>query len=288
MNKILVVGSSGNVGRALVEQLSRNGELIRAATRNPSRMKASAGIEPVRFDYSVPGTFAHALEGTNRVFLLGPPEPTPHKVMLPFLEAATRDNRKVVLMTALGTDRDDDGSLRRVELELERSRAPYVILRPNWFMDNFHTSWLEPILHAGVIPLPAADSRTSLIDARDIGACAAAALRTDRFNGRAFALTGPQSLTYSEAASMLSSAAGRQIRYQAVDDDSFVKSLVEAGVPDDLARYLAVLFSYARQGATAAVSPDVEELTGRPPLSLAQYAQDHASAWKQRAAFGSA
>ena len=124
-----------------------------------------------------------------------------------------------------------------------------MILRPNWFMDNFHTSWLAPIQQAGVIHLPAAGARTSFIDARDIAA---------------------------------SEAAGREIRYVPVDDESFIQSLVDAGVPADLARYLAALFEFVRQGATAAVSPAVEELTGRAPRSLAQYARDHASMWRSK------
>jgi uncharacterized protein YbjT (DUF2867 family) len=278
MSDILVIGSTGNVGRALTEELVRSGETVRAATRNPSQWSARTGIEPVRFDYADPGTFA--LEGVDRVFMIGPPSPEPHKVMIPFLEAATGGCRKVVLMTAMGTQFDDSGSLRQAELALERSGSPFVILRPNWFMDNFHTSWLAPTQQAGVIPLPAANARTSLIDARDIAASAAVALRTDRFNGRAFTLTGPEALTYAEAAAILSKAAGREIRYVPVDDESFVKSLVDAGVPADLARYLAVLFGFVRQGATAGVSPAVEELTGRPPRTLGQYVKDHASAWK--------
>ena len=279
MNSILVIGSTGNVGRALTEELARSGERVRAATRNPSQLEAQAGVEPVRFDYSDSGTFAPALESSDRVFLIGPPVPTPHEVMIPFLEAATRDNRKVVLMSAMGTEFDEIGSLRQVELALEDSGVPFVILRPNWFMDNFHTYWLAPIQQQGVIPLPAADSRTSLIDARDIGASAAAALRSNEFNGRGFTLTGPEPLTYVEAAATLSKAAGREIRYVAVDDESFVSSLVDAGVPADLASDLALLFGLVRQGATAAVSQAVEQLNGRPPRTLAQYAEDHASAW---------
>jgi len=280
MNNTLVIGSTGNVGHSLIAELVRSGERVRAATRNPSRLKAADGVDPVRFDYDDPRTFAAALEGSNRLFLIGPPTPTPHKVMIPFLQEATGDSRKIVLMTAMGTEFDDSAPLRQVELVLERSGAPFVILRPNWFMDNFHTTWLAPIQQAGVIPLPAADSRTSLIDARDIGASAAAALRADRFDRRAFTLTGPEPLTYAEAAATLSKAAGREIKYVAVDDEVFVKSLTDAGAPADLARYLAVLFGFARQGAAAPVSSGVEELTGRAPRTLAQYAEDHASAWK--------
>src|SRR5688572_19696955 len=102
MHKILVIGSSGNVGRALVEELAKNGNPVRAATRNPSQLKAPIGVEAVRFDYADPGTFAAALEGSDRVFLNPPPDPSPHKVMIPFLEVATRDKRKVVLQTQVG------------------------------------------------------------------------------------------------------------------------------------------------------------------------------------------
>lgn len=280
MNRTLVIGSTGNVGRSLVQELSRKGVPVRAATRNPSRFNAAPGVEAVRFDYTDPATFAPALEGVDRVFLIGPSEPEPHKVMLPFLDQATRDGRKIVLMTAMGTEFDDSGSLRQVELELARTGARSVILRPNWFMDNFHTSWLAPIRQAGVIPLPAADSRTSLIDSRDIAASAAAALTTDRFNGRAFTLTGPEPLTYADAAATLSRASGRDIRYVPVDDESFVQSLVEAGAPEDLGRYLAVLFGFVREGAAAGVSSAVQELTGRAPRTLELYAHDHAASWR--------
>jgi uncharacterized protein YbjT (DUF2867 family) len=279
MNRILVIGSTGNVGRVLVEDLARSGEPVRAATRNPGQWKGPDGVEPVAFDYAGQGTYAGALEGADRVFLIGPPDPAPHRAMLPFLEAAAHDGRKFVLMTAMGTEYEDSGSLRQVELAVERSGSPFVILRPNWFMDNFHTIWLAPIRHAGVIPLPAADARTSFIDARDIAASAAAALRTNRFDGQAFTLTGPEALTYAEVSAVLSKAAGREIRYVPVDAESFVKSLAGAGVPAELAQYLAVLFEFVRQGYTAAVSPAVEELTGQRPRGLAEYALDHGSAW---------
>ena len=69
-----------------------------------------------------------------------------------------------------------------------------------------------------------------------------------------------------------------------MDDEPFVQSLADAGVPADLANYLAMLFGFVRQGAAAAVSGGVEELTGRGPRTLAQYAQDNAKVWKTSAA----
>lgn len=280
MKQILVIGSTGNVGRNLVKELAQSGEQVRAAMRVPDRGKVPAGVEPVKFDYRDPGTFGATLEGVDRVFVMGPPEPAPHKVMIPFIEAAARGGRKIVLMSVMGAELDDQASLRQAELAVEAFGAPFVALRPNWFMDNFHTFWIDPILQAGVIPLPAADGRTSFVDARDIAAAAAAALRTDRFDGKAFTLTGPEALTYGEAAVVVSKAAGKEIRYVPVSDDEFVHTSVSAGVPEDLARYLAALFEFVREGGAAEISSAVKQLTGHEPRTLAQYAATYAQAWR--------
>ena len=216
-NSVLVIGSGGNVGREVVEQLARAGAAVRAAGREPSRLRVPAGVTTVKFDYTEADTFRAALEGADRVFVMAPPgHAQPHKVMLPFLEIAARNDRQFVLMTASGVEHDDRIPLRQVELYLQRCGKRTVFLRPTWFMDNFHTNWLPSIRSTGAIRVPAAHARTAFIDARDIAACAAAALQSDRFDGGAFTLTGPESLTYGEAAWVLSQAAGREIRYEPV------------------------------------------------------------------------
>jgi uncharacterized protein YbjT (DUF2867 family) len=283
MNQILVIGSTGKVGQTLVKELVRAGEQVRAATRDPSKLPPSKGIEPVSFDYADRATFAHALAGSNRVFFLEPQVPSeksPAEIISPFLEAATRNGRKLVFMSTASAEFGESEPLLEVERAVERSGAPFVILRPNWFMDNFHTLWLPPIKEAGLIPVPAAESRSSFIDSRDIARSAAAALRTDRFNGRAIKLTGPESLTYGEAAAILSTAAGREIQYVPVDDAAFIQSLIAAGLPPDYAEYIAWLFRNTCDGSAAEVTNGVEELTGQVARTLAQYARDHAAAWK--------
>lgn len=57
------------------------------------------------------------------------------------------------------------------------------------------------------------EGRTRFIDARDIAESAAGALTTDRFDGQAFTLTGPEALTYGDAAALLSTMLGKPIRY---------------------------------------------------------------------------
>ncbi len=83
----------------------------------------------------------------------------------------------------------------------------------------------------GRLRLPAANGKSSFIDARDIAACAAAALTSDKFDGRAIEITGPESLDYTEAASILSSTLKRDIQYVPLSPDEYVTVTTSEGTP---------------------------------------------------------
>ncbi|MGK8198521.1 SDR family oxidoreductase [Burkholderia cepacia] len=275
--KILVLGAGGNVGRPLIDALLEKGEAVKAASRSGVSI---AGVEGVRFDYAEPATYAAAIEGVDRAYVMLPTGYVDSRaLLLPIIEALAGRNVKVVFQSVLGVDADDSIPYRQVELALERSGTRYVILRPNWFADNFHTFWRAGIQH-GVIAVPAGDGQSSFIDARDIAACAAAALTSEHFDGQAFNLTGPEALGYAQAAEIISETIGKPVRYDAIDDRTFIDMLVGAGVPTDYSTFLASIFYPVREGWTAAVTDSVARLTGTQPRTLRTYATDHAEALK--------
>ncbi|GEM45575.1 SDR family oxidoreductase [Deinococcus cellulosilyticus] len=281
-HQILILGSSGTVGHHLTRILLEKGEQVKAASRHPETLPALTGLERVAFDFSDPSTFDAALEGVDRLFTVAPAGVLQaYDLLAPVLKAAQQRGIKIVLQTAIGVEADDNIPLRKVELLLEGSGLPYVILRPNWFSDNFHTYWAQDV-EAGLIRLPAADARTSFIDARDIARSAAAALTSSAFDGRAFILTGPEGLSYAEAAQVLTKVAGRTIRYEASTPEEFVQTMVKRGMPEDYARNLAFIFGAVVQGWLAAPTPHVQELTGRPPYSLQDYAEHHREKFQQK------
>lgn len=275
--KILVLGATGNVGSALISQLVAAGEKVKAASRKAVPV---TGAEAVRFDYGDESTYAAAFAGVDRAYVLVPAGRVDIlELLTPVLKAAVERKVKVVFQSAMGVDADDSIPYRQAELFLERSGIPYVILRPNWFADNFHTYWHAGV-QSGIIAVPAGDGKTSFIDTRDIAASAAAALRSSKFDNQAFNLTGPEALGYADAAAVLSKIVGRTIRYTPVDDATFTAALTSAGVPKDYASLLAALFHPVREGWTARVTSDVQTLTGRPPRSVAEYAKDNAALLK--------
>jgi uncharacterized protein YbjT (DUF2867 family) len=276
-NKILVLGATGNVGAPLVKALIAKGEKVKAASRSG---KPVDGAEGVVFSYTDSATFGPALEGVDRAYvMLASGNVDSIALLTPVLEAAYERKVKVVFQSALGVDADDSIPYRQVEIAIEKSGVPYVILRPNWFSDNFHTYWKAGIDH-GQIAVPAGDGKSSFIDARDIAESAAAALTTNTFDGRAFNLTGPEALSYAEAAAIIARTIGKPVGYSAISDEAFIAMLTGVGVPADYAGFLASIFYPVREGWTAAVTTDVETLTGKAPRSVETYAKDHIAALK--------
>ncbi len=271
--KVLVVGANGNVGRPLVKALLAKSEQVRAATRSGSPVE---GAEGIAFDVTNPATYPAAFDGVDRAFLMLPTGHTDAKgLLIPLIETAASRKVKVVLQTAFGVDADDSIPFRQAEIVLEKSGVPFVVLRPNWFSDNFHLFWKAGIEH-GVIAVPAGEGKSSFIDVRDIADSAAAALTNSAFDGKAFNLTGPEALGYADAARILSGVLGRTVVYNAIDDEAFVAMLTGAGVPEAYARFLASIFHPVREGWTATVTSDVATLTGHAPRSLEAYARDNA------------
>lgn len=272
--KILVIGATGNVGSHLVETLVRRGEQVRAASRHPKQVD---GAESIPFDLEDPAALAQAFDGVDRAYIVVPPaQLDPVTLLTPVIEEAARRKVKLVLQTAIGVDADDHIPLRQVERLLERSGTPFVILRPNWFSDNFATYWGQDVA-AGLIQVPAGEGRSSFIDTRDIADSAAGALTTDRFDGQAFVLTGPEALSYADAAEVLSKVLGRKVGYKSIDDDTFIARLSPV-VGDGYARLLAAIYHPVREGWTAGVTDAVERLSGHAPRSLADWARDNVKA----------
>ena len=277
MKKILVSGASGTVGTLLVEALVAQGQKVKAASRSGRRFD---GAEAVRFDFADPSTYTPAFDDVDRLYLLMPADNLQVEgFLLPVIACAAERGVKVVMQSVMGAEQDQQNPYRKVEIALEAALASWVILRPNWFADNFHGLW-APAVASGEIALPADDGASSFIDARDIAASASAVLTTGRFDNQAFTLTGPEALGYRDAADFLSGAANRKIAYTPISDNAFVALMQGTGLPEPHGRMLAELFLAVRQGHTAAVSDGVEVLTGKPPRRLAQYAADHAGAFR--------
>lgn len=276
MTTTLVIGASGQIGSTLASLLAAQGQTVRRAT---SRAPSQAG--EVLVNMATGDGLAAALAGAEQLFLMAPPGfANQHELLIPAIDAAKAAGvRKVLLLSAMGANADDSIPLRRAELHLERSGLAWNVIRPNWFMQNFHTFWLHGIQTQGQIFLPVGNAKGSFIDTRDIAAVAAKLLSSDDFVNAAHDLTGSESLDHTEVAAILSQAAGRTIGYTDIPEDAMRQGLLGAGMPADYTEFLLVILGAFKAGYAARITDSVQRITGKAPIRLAQYAQDFKAHW---------
>lgn len=274
---IFVIGATGTVGSEVVKLLRERGASVRATTRDAEGAPRLDGVQWVRL--MQPGDAdPRMLAGAAGLFLMAPSGYADQYALLsPWIRAASLANvARIVLMTAQEVNDAERSAFRRAEVELIESGIPHTIIRPNWFMQNFHSYWGDEIRRSGTIALPAGDGKIAFIDARDIAVVAVAQLLADEITCGTFVLTGPEALDHTQAARILSSAAGRQITYRNVDPGEFGRTLITVtDMPEDYIRSILSMFTAVRTGAAAEVTNHVELLTGRPARSLAHYARDY-------------
>ena len=277
MSHTLVIGANGTVGSELVRLLGAAGHKVLKATSRPVTDPATE----VHLNLLTRVGLDTALRGVSKVFMLSPPGHTNQDELLnPVVDAAKAHGvQKIVLMTAMGANADDNAPLRKAELHLQASGLAYNIIRPNWFMQNFNTFWIQGILEQGKILLPVAAAKGSFIDARDIAAVAARLLRTDDFNGRDFDLTGGVALDHDAVAGILSKATGQTITYQDIPEGDMRGALLQAGLPPAYAEFLLMILGFYKLGYAERTTDAVQTLLGRPPIALEQYAADYRGAW---------
>jgi uncharacterized protein YbjT (DUF2867 family) len=276
MSTILVVGSSGTVGAELSRLLEEAGHDVRRATSREAREPGQ-----VQLDLLTGRGIAEAFDGAHKAFLLAPPgHVNQDRLLAPLIDVAReRGLQKVVLMSAMGANADDHAPLRKAELQLERSGLPYNVIRPNWFMQNFNSFWLQGILQQGKILLPLGQARGSFIDARDIAAVAASLLTRDDLSNRDFDLTGSDVLDHDQVAALLSRETGRAITYQDIPPEALRAGLLQAGLPADYADFLLTILGYFKAGYAERSTDAVATITGRPPRRFEDYARDYRQAW---------
>lgn len=282
MKTILVTGATGSLGQAVVNELAARGLAVRAASRR--RFESTLpNVQWVAFDYQTPEPHQAVLEGVDGIFLVAPPLDvnSPAKLCPIIDKAKEMGISRIVLNSALGVDAAPDAPLRKIELHLMASGIPHTILRPNFFMENFTTGFLAGMVQQGAIYLAAADGRTSFISVKNIAAVTAEAFGGGH-DGKEYNLTGPEALTHHEAAQLISQAAGRTVSYHAISEEDMIAGAVRNGLPESAAGFMAMLYAVVRNGWAAGITDDVRQVTGRPPLSFAEFARQSAEFWQRQ------
>ncbi|MHA6878933.1 NmrA family NAD(P)-binding protein [Ralstonia pseudosolanacearum] len=273
-SRTLVLGATGKTGTRVAQKLIERGISVRTAARSGA---------DVRFDWSDSATFAGALQNVLQVYLVSPVMRVDFAgVVGQFLDEAERAGvRHVTYLSAYGIEHaPPQVALRAVELDLaSRNSFTHSIVRPAWFMQNFSETFLKPVNDEIVVPCGV--GAEAFVNAEDIAAVAAATLSNPtRHAGRAYAPTGPEALTFEQAAAQISDAVGRKISYRDIDRDAWIAAMIQAGVPAEYGEVLRMLTETVASGRGSVPNDDVLTTTGAAPIRFSDFAAKTSAAWR--------
>jgi uncharacterized protein YbjT (DUF2867 family) len=275
---ILVIGGRSKIGAALIGELLGRGQQVRALVRagEPAGGLPSAA-EAITGDLGDEGSLVTAMAGVEKVFLLSSPHPDAVHWHRNAIDAARRTQVQLIVRSSiLGADRESPADFisahTTCDRYLEESGLPYVIVRPNLFLQNIPESTIPSIDASGTFYANAGEARISMVDTRDVAAVAAVALTEPGHASAHYDVTGPEALSYTDVAAKLTSVMGRRISYVAASDDAVRQALLGAGLTGWFANALVGLYQDYRRSGTggyaAQVTGIVQRLTGRPARSL--------------------
>jgi uncharacterized protein YbjT (DUF2867 family) len=273
---ILVIGGRSKIGSALIDLLLNQGEDVRALVRD-SEGPVAGRVESVIGDLSNPDSLVAAMTGVDKLFLLSSPHRDAVQWHCNAIDAAGQAGVAFVVRSSIiGADKDSEAEFVQAHVVCDRylqnSGLDHVILRPNLFQQNILESTIPTIDTNGNFYVNAGNARISMTDTRDVAAVAGAVLTKPGHEGAHYDLTGPEALSYADAAEHLSATMKRPISYVDVPDESAREALLGFGLDDWFVGALVGLYrDYRRSGEdgyASRVTDTVERVTGRPAGSL--------------------
>jgi uncharacterized protein YbjT (DUF2867 family) len=283
---ILVIGSTGKVGSAVLKELGKHNATVRALVRKQDATSPHT-VETVVGDLLDPVSIDKALDGINKLYLLNavvPDELT--QGLIAFGLAKKRKLKHIVYHSVFKADQFKDvphfASKVAIENALRDFDVPFTIIRPNYFFQN-DASLKAPLMGAGIYPMPLGTPGISAVDVRDIAEAAAIALTTEGHYGKTYNINGPEILSGAKAASIWSALLGKTIRYPGEDMDAFEEQMRKKA-PSWSAFDIRMMFQGYLERGFVAGDGDLKTLTallGHVPRRYEDFAKETALEWKK-------
>jgi uncharacterized protein YbjT (DUF2867 family) len=279
---MILVTTAGKVGAEAARLLAAQSESVRLLVRDSAKAGAlsQAGVDVVQGDLEVPETIDAAMHGVSSVILVSLAIPVQE---LNVVHSAVHSGVNHVVKITSKASADSPVARRRDQTTIEEglisSGLGYTLLRNNVYMQNF--LMLAPaIAKTSSFGANTGEGHAGLIDSRDVAAVATAiATNPTSHQGKTYWLTGPESISYADAAATLSQVLGRPISFRPLTNEEQEQAMISVGVPEHIAKMNAQALALLSEGDSDWVTDDVTKILGRQARSFRQFATDHAGAF---------
>jgi len=273
---ILVTGAAGKTGQAVIKALVARRQPVRALVRRDEQtqiVKSLGAKEAIVGDMRDTTTLKRAVQGVHAIYHICPnvsPEEIQigktaiaaareagaerfvfHSVMHPQTEAMTHHWNKL-----------------RVEEALFESGLAYTILQPSSYMQNVLGGW-KAIVERGVYTVPyTVEARMSMVDLDDVAQAAAVVLTEPGHLGATYELAGPEVLTQTQIADILSKHLKRPVRAEQITIEAWTLQARASGMGEYQIETLVKMFRYYDRNGFWGNPHTLSQLLGRTPTKF--------------------
>ncbi len=284
---VLVTGATGNTGSGVVAGLLARGTRVRTLIRNAAKGEGlkRQGAEVVLGDLDDPAALNKGIfGGVTAVYFCTWNGPTALDQWRNFHGAlnASGASPRIVRLSAFGAPHSRIiKQLAVAEDDLKKSGLAWTILQPTFFMQNTMMT-AQTVKEQGAIYFDWGEGKAGMIDVRDVVDAAIGALSAsdERFNRKAFVLTGPQAIGFAEVAAAIGNAVGKTVRYVPVPHGAAKQTMMGMGVPEWIADGFGELAVGFETNFANTTTDAVQTLAGHSPRSFEQFARDFAGVWQ--------
>lgn len=281
---IVVTGATGELGSRIIDRLltHTDASLIGVSVRDVGKASAlvAKGVRVRAADFTQPSTLAYAFEGADTVLVVSAAirGSGATDANCAAIDAAREAGASRILYTshqaASHTSHFPPARVHAAtEDHLAGAGVPYTALRHGFYATAL-THLLAGSLAEGAIYAPA-DGPVSWTAHDDLAEADAATLVRTAPRGDAWALNGKtaplatsESFDLAGIAGLLSEIAGRPIERVVVEDDVWLATAVERGMPEAAALFTLDQFIAARSREFEAQQPILDEVLGRKATSV--------------------
>lgn len=280
---ILITGAGGKLGGRIIHHLLERGvapSRIVAGTRDTAKLAALAarGVSVRKVDFDDEASLPKALAGADTVLVVSTDAldgaGTRLKQHRAAIKAAAAAGAKRLAYTSLPDPEHSRVSFAPDHLgseqAIEATGLPYLIFRNCWYQENLFMG-LPAAFRSGHWYTSAGEGRTSFVARDDIAAAIAAALADPPAGSATYTLTGTEAFTNEAVAKLASAAIGKPLQVVQLTDEQLAGGMKAAGLPDAIIPTLVSFDAATRAGNLAMVTGDVEALSGRKSLPLADF-----------------
>ena len=286
--EIVVLGSSGNVGKATLAALAGNDVPATAGVRDASAENpknaaiiAMKGIALVQADMSKPETLGPAISEGSTVFIATPGHIDRTALAQAAVKAAVASKAGHIVVISLPVVTVKKGTIfgdqfKPIEDAVKTCGIPFTIVRLPMFMDNILG---QPIKDMGAIFMPIMpDQLHDSISVKDIGCAVANVLKAPgKFAGRTLSLGGIKT-TMAKTAAIYSNVLGKTVSYTQVPPQAAKESMMGSGWPEWQVDGVLELLALINEGDDSTLLPDhmnnTSEVLGRDGETEAEFMEN--------------